>query len=609
MDSMADDSDKTPRKVDEEQPQALRFEPYRLVRQIPRAGNVTFRPPAAAAEDALGPLYGEDVAARAFVNSLVAACVESPRVTADEIDGWSDRARATARVAVAEITGCSAPYKRLAGSGRDGDERLREAMRERRNEFAKRMRMTMAAFSSSTNVARLFDSSRLGAASVVEQMMQRQRGIERLMFSPSALDTVSKLSRSSLFPVQNERLQTGVLASFDIGRSPLFGQLEQLKKLGALTAFNTGRSPFSGSFDQLTKLTSFAMPRGSGGISDGAAAGRLAGLASPSYFGALHGIGRIPDTAKLFGGIGRIPDTAKLFGGIGRIPDTAKLFGGIGRIPDTAKPFGGIGRIPDTAKLFGGIGAQFSTQTLALQYDTMGRLFERVRDQASAPLRAYVAWVEREWAAAKAEHRPPPVLFVLASLPALIGLQLLEELQGDEEPLLASLEEELASGTFGAELQNAVQRNAVLDPVAKRHLAQAVDWIAAGCYVDAAPPLYQGLERAFRLTARLRGVVDAHGNFLVPGVRKSRMRKIEDTFRHLGFDHLYVRFLHAWVFGEIGNLARHGDLPEVEHRRWVLRAVVALVGWLEYAGGEADAVADLVERLELASASRTDAVA
>jgi hypothetical protein len=57
--------------------------------------------------------------------------------------------------------------------------------------------------------------------------------------------------------------------------------------------------------------------------------------------------------------------------------------------------------------------------------------------------------------------------------------------------------------------------------------------------------------------------------------------------------------LNTWVFGEMGTLARHGDLAEDEHRRWVLRTVLAVVGWFEYLGGRADAVAELVARLEL----------
>jgi hypothetical protein len=587
MGAMNDQGDKTPSENEAgERAPILRIEPRRIERRIPGVGLVRFRAPAAAAEEKLEPLYAEDINARTYVNALVAACVEAPEVSAEDVDAWSDRGRAIARVAAAETLDCVSAYRRLAGSGRDGDERLREAMRKRNEELAKRLRMTVSALSASTNVARPFDPTRLGATGVVERMLQQQRQMERLVFSSPAFDAVSKLSHSPLF---------------DIGRSPLYAQLEQLKKLSAFTvprapfatfpkmpAFDIGRSPLFGELEQLKKLTSIAMPRGVVGLSD-VAAGRLAGLASPSYFGALQGIARIPDYAKLFAGL----------------PDTAKLFGGIGRI-DTAKLFGGIGPFPDYGKLFGGISAQLHARAFASQYDSISRVLERMREQVTGPLRAYVAWVEREWAQAKAEHRPPPVLFVIASLPALLGLQLLEELRADDEPLLASLERELASGTLAPELQTAFQRNALLDPVAKRHLAQGVDWVAAGRYVDAAPPLYQGLERAFRLTARGRGVVDANGNFLLPGVRKTRMRKIEDTFRYLGLDHLYLRFLHAWVFGEIGNLARHGDLPEVEHRQWVLRATVALVGWLEYVGGEANAVSELVERLELESGDSAD---
>jgi hypothetical protein len=577
---MKDHRDQTPEVEDEDRPPVLRLQRRYIERRIPEVGLVRFSAPSAVAEEALGPLYDDGAEARGFVNALVAACIESPPVSPDDVDSWTDRSRAIARVAVAEATDTSLAHRRLAGGGRDGDERLREAMRARRDEFAKRLRMTLAALGATTNVARLYDPSRLGAAGVVEQMMRQQRGIERLLSSSSVLDTMSKLSNSALFPAQNSRLFSGAVAGLDSNRSPTFGQVEQFRKLttfnfdrtafAKLSGLNLGRSPIFRQVEHLRALTSFAKPRALGAIAGPGPLDRLAGRASPSYFGALQGIGRIPDSAKL-------------------------LFG--------------IGRIPDYTKLGGGISAQFAARSFVSQYDTISRLLERVRDQASAPLRAYLAWVEREWAEAKAEHRPPPVLFVIASLPALVGLQLLEELRADDEPLLVSLEQELSRGALAAELQTAVQRNVVLDSVAKRHLAQAVDWIAANRYVDAAPPLYQGLERAFRLTARGRGVVDAHGNFLVPGVRKTRMRKIEDTFNHLGLDHLYLRFLHAWVFGEIGNLARHGDLPEVEHRQWVLRATVALVGWLEYVGGEADAVAELVQRLELETVDDADVVA
>lgn len=87
-------------------------------------------------------------------------------------------------------------------------------------------------------------------------------------------------------------------------------------------------------------------------------------------------------------------------------------------------------------------------------------------------------------------------------------------------------------------------------------------------------------------------------------------RTVEHVFAYLKLNRLYIRLLRAWVFGEMGTLARHGDLAEDEHRRWVLRAVMALVGWLEYLGGEEDAVEKLVERLELeAGEAEVDEVA
>jgi hypothetical protein len=136
--------------------------------------------------------------------------------------------------------------------------------------------------------------------------------------------------------------------------------------------------------------------------------------------------------------------------------------------------------------------------------------------------------------------------------------------------------------------------------VAKQHLVRGLGWVGRGQYVDAAPPLYQGLERAFRLFARKQEVIDERNCFLVKSKNsRRRARGVEDYLPYIGLDRLFVRFLHAWVFGEEGNLARHGDLTEDAHRRWVLRAVIAVIGWLEQAGGEEGAIEKLVARLEL----------
>jgi len=222
---------------------------------------------------------------------------------------------------------------------------------------------------------------------------------------------------------------------------------------------------------------------------------------------------------------------------------------------------------------------------------------DRVREGLGGFLERYRAWLEREWAQEKERPTPRPLLFLLASLPALVGLQLLRELERDDELLLTSLEEAL-SGSLVEELQEAVQREGILDSVAKQHLVQALTWVGSRRYVDAAPPLYQGLERAFKLVARQRRIVDEKNIFLIPNPHQRKATKIEDLFRYLDLDPRYERFLNTWVFGEMGTLARHGDLAEDEHRRWVLRTVLAVVGWLEYLGGRADAVAELVARLE-----------
>jgi hypothetical protein len=95
-----------------------------------------------------------------------------------------------------------------------------------------------------------------------------------------------------------------------------------------------------------------------------------------------------------------------------------------------------------------------------------------------------------------------------------------------------------------------------------------------------------------------RSVIDDNNRFLI-AAHQRRAHTVEDVFTYLGLDRFYIRFLNAWVFGEFGNSARHGDLGEDDHRRWVLRAVLGVAGWLEYLGGEQDYVALLVERLEL----------
>jgi hypothetical protein len=235
-----------------------------------------------------------------------------------------------------------------------------------------------------------------------------------------------------------------------------------------------------------------------------------------------------------------------------------------------------------------------------LQELTRAPLFETLREF----LERYGAWLERNWAQVYANpDHPPPAMFVLASLPMAIGLPLLRALSDDDEPLIAILEAAIHGTPMIDAVQATVQQSAHLDATAKRHLFTALDHIGGHQYIDAEPPLYQGLERAFKLVARQRGIIDAQNRFLVEA-RTAKAHSVEDLFEHLNLERRYLRFLRSWVFGPWGNLARHGDLPESEHRRWVLRAFVALLGWLEYCGADKRPMEALVSRLELEA--RTD---
>jgi hypothetical protein len=179
-----------------------------------------------------------------------------------------------------------------------------------------------------------------------------------------------------------------------------------------------------------------------------------------------------------------------------------------------------------------------------------------------------------------------------------VGLPLLRGLKTDDALLLDRLETALTHGPLLDQFQVAVQRTTELDPIAKRHLVRALDSLRERSYVDAAPPLYQGLERAFRGVAQRRGVIDERHLFLVEA-RRRKARSVDDYLEHLELNPAYLRYLNAWVFGEFGKQARHGELPdEVAYRRWVLRAVAALAGWLEYCADDVSPTAALTQQLE-----------
>jgi hypothetical protein len=166
---------------DDENRKVVRLETRRVQRRIPGLGVAVFRELSLSDEMRLAQFFDAEVPDdRAFVNEAVAASLERPVVDAVDVDAWTERARAIARVAVAEVGGCTLVYRRLAGSGLSGDERLYRAMRVRHERQLERLRQTMAA--ASENVVRLVNSTheavrRSGVLEYIERSQRQVQGI------------------------------------------------------------------------------------------------------------------------------------------------------------------------------------------------------------------------------------------------------------------------------------------------------------------------------------------------------------------------------------------------------------------------------------------------
>jgi hypothetical protein len=513
----------------------LHIEARSVERRLPSLGVVRFRSPTIADERGRRAFDAGETDARAFANALIAVAIQEPRVSASDVDTWSERTRAIARVATAEVSGCLGEYRRLAGSGRTGDERLLAAMHAHNRRIAEQFAQIGAMLRN--NVSHTFEQARfVFQPSLIEKIERQRRQIERLV-NPHHVDQLLRVGR------QMEAL-----------RRPLFAQNELRKLQAGGSGLHRLIQP-GGAFDSLVH-----------GYANAASdlARQFNSVTRPAYFDAFRRLSR----------------------------------------PEVRPTFLVVSRLTE----------QLRTHMPPAYISQIGRLFEELRQPHwLGGLRSHVlgfadtyyAWLEREWSSLKAGKKAPPVAFLLASLPAIIALPLLKVLKEDDEPLLARLEAELTTADLVDSLQAAVQGSKELDSVGKQHLVRGLEWVREGQYVDAAPPLCQGLERAFLVAARRHGVIDGKNRFLIKA-RRAKAQKTEDLLPHLGLDVLYIRFLRAWIFGETGNQARHGDLAEDEHRRWVLRSVIALVGWLEYLGGEEDATGRFVARLELERGSDED---
>lgn len=496
--------------------------------------SMRFVEPGAGAEAQLQTAFASgDVSA--YVNELIAVCVAEPSLTAADVAALPERARARARVAVAEVLGVVDDYRRLSGTG---DERLDQAMRIRNERLAERIRALNVAVND--NVVRIARDA--------------QRTLNQLGSSAAVAGLAEALSQANRMAEQMR---------------PAFEWVEQNRRLFANIAATQQRL-----------VTSVAR--------------NLDVFVRPAYFGALADVRRQTELVRphyaetVAKSLGALHDSIAP-----RIKEIASFTIASPVLKDVAETITAVQRAiaPDIARL-------------------VGSFSEGLRRTLADAAAAYAAWLERHWPEVYANpDHPAPVLFLIAALPMSVALPIyeaVEDLKRDDE-LLDGLELALQSSTLLDQVEAAVHSSGDLDPIAKRRLIVALEAVRDGHYIDAAPPLSQGLERAFFGLARDRGIIDADNKFLVKA-RTSKAKKVEDLFEHLGIDYGYRRYLNAWVFGDFGNPARHGMLvDEAAHRRWVLRAFAALLGWFEYCAGDEQPMRQLVAQLELSLASDSQA--
>lgn len=522
----------------------------RVERRVPGVGACVFTAPSVAVDMRLAHYYAADEPdVRSFVNELVAAVAETPLDEAG-VDALSERARGIARVAVAEAAGCDRAYRRLTGSGVSGDERLFRAMRERHEENLERVRDAVGAMND--NVVRMVQRTRrtLLQSGALDFFERSRRQVEQFAdvyaraFRPAHLEQIERLNR---------QVEQAI-------RPAPFDQLSRPD--GALNVFARSYARMA---ENLSRQLQSAM--------------------QPVYFSGLERISQQINESIRPAHVNALTRISEQI----RQSVRPQYLDTLARITEQ------IERAIKPAYL-----EQIAALGEHLRRFTTTPAFESLRDGLLRALEAYATFLERRYpeAFANPDH-PPPFLFVVASLPFWVAVPLLDALvANDDEPLLQRLEEAIDGTQLIDAVQAAIHQSAALDPVAKQYLVQALEHIRAQRYVDAEPPLYQGLERAFRETARRRGIIDAENRFLDRAAIRKRAT-VEELFRHLIDDPRYLRFLHMWVFGPAGSAARHGDLSEPEHRRWVLRAFLAVVGWLEYCGADEEPMRALKVRLEI----------
>lgn len=204
------------------------------------------------------------------------------------------------------------------------------------------------------------------------------------------------------------------------------------------------------------------------------------------------------------------------------------------------------------------------------RYGDLGRFMEQLRDVAREL--EDEAEVLRRWESS--------ALWFLLSLMSVRAVRPLLDMDGDalETTVLDALEGAVRDAGFGQELVAAVSRCETLTTSQRHHLLHGLDHARRGEWLDASPPLLDGLEGAFWSAAREQNVINSD-RYLVEQPTKL-IKGVDALFKRLPLPGEYATFLRRRVFGTTGNAFRHGD-AEGGERRQVLFGVAALAGWLE----------------------------
>jgi hypothetical protein len=151
-----------------------------------------------------------------------------------------------------------------------------------------------------------------------------------------------------------------------------------------------------------------------------------------------------------------------------------------------------------------------------------------------------------------------------------------------EEALLRGLAEAIRDEDLSQALNAAIEQAPYLTPSQRENLQHGLEHARGRQWVRACSPLLDGLEGAFWRAARGQAVITPERGLVSRPTKP--VHSVETLFKLLRLDPEYRSFLVRHVFGEVGNVFRHGD-AEGGERREVLLGLVALCGWLDLFAG------------------------